>query len=187
MFASRSSPGVGRNAVPVRSAILGAALAVMVLVATVTFGASLHSLVSHPAPLRMELELRAQRRRRLRRHPPATGDPLLNHDPYVQAWSGAYFDDLTSTAKRSRPRREPRRPVQPPILSGHGSTAADQVVLGAITLAQLHKHVGDSVTFRTPAPARRQLQIVGTATMPTIGGPGPHLEMGIGAARCLHR
>ena len=41
-------PGVGRNAVPVRSAILGAALAVIVVVATVTFSASLNSLVSHP-------------------------------------------------------------------------------------------------------------------------------------------
>ena len=42
-------PGGGRNAVPVRSAILGAALAVVVVVATVTFGASLDTLVSHPA------------------------------------------------------------------------------------------------------------------------------------------
>src|SRR6202035_5101488 len=29
--------------------------------------------------------------------------------------------------------------------------------------------------------AETRLQIVGTATMPTIGGPGPHLEMGTGA------
>ena len=42
-------PGVGRNAVPVRSAILGAGLAVTVVIATLTFGTSLHSLVSHPA------------------------------------------------------------------------------------------------------------------------------------------
>ena len=41
-------PGVGRNAVPVRSAILGAALAVIVVVATVTFSSSLDALVSHP-------------------------------------------------------------------------------------------------------------------------------------------
>ena len=41
-------PGAGRTSVPVRSAILGAVLAVIVAVATVTFGASLNSLVSHP-------------------------------------------------------------------------------------------------------------------------------------------
>src|ERR1035438_8700115 len=42
-------PGRGRDATPVRSAVLGAVLAVVVLVTTVTFGASLDNLVSHPA------------------------------------------------------------------------------------------------------------------------------------------
>src|SRR5205814_8426233 len=42
-------PGRGRTSVPVRSAIFGAALAMAVVVATVTFGASLDTLVSHPA------------------------------------------------------------------------------------------------------------------------------------------
>src|ERR1019366_4492841 len=46
-FALRS--GRGANAAPVRSAILGAVLAVVVLVTTVTFGASLNNLVSHPS------------------------------------------------------------------------------------------------------------------------------------------
>ena len=42
-------PGRGRSTVPVRSAIVGALIVVVVLVATVTFGASLDSLVSHPS------------------------------------------------------------------------------------------------------------------------------------------
>src|ERR1039458_3784847 len=41
-------PGIGRSAVPVRSATLGAALAITIVIATTTFGASLNSLVSHP-------------------------------------------------------------------------------------------------------------------------------------------
>ena len=41
--------GRGRTAVPVRSALLGAVLAVAVVVATVTFGSSLGTLDSHPA------------------------------------------------------------------------------------------------------------------------------------------
>ncbi len=41
--------GRGRTAVPVRSALMGAALAVAVVVATVTFGSSLDTLDSHPA------------------------------------------------------------------------------------------------------------------------------------------
>lgn len=42
-------PGDTWNSVPVRSAMLGAALAVLVVIATVTFGTSLNTLVSHPA------------------------------------------------------------------------------------------------------------------------------------------
>ncbi|HXY95311.1 MAG TPA: hypothetical protein VEP49_22825, partial [Acidimicrobiia bacterium] len=41
-------PGVGASAVPVRSAIVGAVLAITVLTATVTFAASLRTLVSRP-------------------------------------------------------------------------------------------------------------------------------------------
>jgi hypothetical protein len=49
-------PGAAGNRVPVRSAILGAVLAVVVVVSTVTFGASLRALVT-PSPLRVELDL----------------------------------------------------------------------------------------------------------------------------------
>ena len=42
-------PGVGRNTVPVRSAIFGAVLAVVIVTSTITFGASLQTLVSKPA------------------------------------------------------------------------------------------------------------------------------------------
>ena len=41
-------PRVGGTTVPVRSAIVGTALAFVVVIATVTFGASLDTLVSHP-------------------------------------------------------------------------------------------------------------------------------------------
>jgi len=40
--------GAGRDTAPVRSAVLGAVLAVVVVVASFTFGASLNSLVSQP-------------------------------------------------------------------------------------------------------------------------------------------
>jgi hypothetical protein len=49
-------------------------------------------------------------------------------------------------------------------------------------LAQLHKHIGATVTERAGSGKPTTLQIVGVDTMPTIGaGGGPHLEMGIGA------
>jgi hypothetical protein len=57
------------------------------------------------------------------------------------------------------------------------------MVLGAATLAQLHKHIGQTVAVNTGEKRPVNLQIVGTATMPAIGGSGGgglHLEMGSG-------
>jgi ABC-type antimicrobial peptide transport system permease subunit len=71
--------------------------------------------------------------------------------------------------------------VAPPILSGHAFDAPDQVVLGALTLAQLHKHIGDTVLVSSGGTASTRLRIVGTAAMPAIGSNGTHLEMGTGA------
>jgi hypothetical protein len=48
-------------------------------------------------------------------------------------------------------------------------------------LSELHKRLGDTVVV-SDGTARTHLTIVGTATMPTIGGGGEvHLEMGTGA------
>src|SRR5664280_2820552 len=78
--------------------------------------------------------------------------------------------------------------VAPPLLSGHEVEANDQVVLGALTLAQLHKQVGDTVELDTGVGKPNPLRIVGTATMPTIGGGqgNQHLEMGSGALVSSH-
>jgi FtsX-like permease family len=176
-------PGVGRNTVPVRSAIGGTALAVMVLVSTVTFGASLRALVSHPALYGWNWNYALSAGGGSGDIPQQQATRLLNQDPYLQAWSGAYAADLRIDGQTIPVLGEaPAAPVQPAILSGHQLDARDQVVLGAITLNQLHKHVGDTVTVSNAATGTVQLQIVGTATMPTIGGAGgPHLEMGVGA------
>jgi hypothetical protein len=163
-------PGRGRNATPVRSAVLGAVLAVTVLVATVTFGASLDSLVSHP-PLygwnwSDALLASFAGQEDLPSHQITT---LLNEDHDIQAWSGVNFakiklDELTVNVLAERPGAR----VEPPLLSGHGLTSSDEIVLGVATMVQLHKRVGDTVTFNNGASKPITLVIVGTATMPTI-------------------
>lgn len=176
-------PGGGRTTVPARSAILGAVLAVGVAIATVTFGASLTTLISRPALYgwNWDYELLSgyAGAQDLPEHQTAT---LLDHDPYVSAWAGIYFDSLTIDG-RSVPAigATPKAAVAPLQLSGHGLEAADEIVLGAGTLADLHKRVGDTVIVRAEHTSTR-LRIVGTATMPTIGSPGnPHPTMGNGA------
>jgi hypothetical protein len=176
--------GRGRAAVPARSAILGAVLALVVVVSTLTFGASLHTLVSRPALYGWNWDYELSGGGGVGNIPQQQSARALAHDPDIAAWSDAYFgeaqvDGITVPAFGGN--TDPR--VAPPLLSGHGIERRDQIVLGANTLAQLHRHLGDTVTATIGSrPAR--LTIVGTATLPAIGGSGGgslHLEMGTGA------
>jgi hypothetical protein len=173
-------PGGQRDPVPVRSAILGAALAVVAVVATVTFGASLSSLVSHPALYGWNWDYMLVSGGDI---PGEHVTSLLDHDPYVAQWSGAYTADFYVDGQAVPVLGEnPGTAVAPPLLSGHGLDSANQVVLGAVTLAQLHKEVGDTVEVTSGSSPARRLHIVGTAAMPVLGSNGgPHLEMATGA------
>lgn len=178
-------PGGGRDAVPVRSAILGTALAMMIVIATLTFGASLHRLVSHPTLYGWNWNYEVETRASGGAIPAPQADALLARDRYVAAWTGVYFDSMQIDG-HSVPVMGgvPRAPVGPPLLSGHTFNTSGQVVLGASTLAQLHKRVGDtvSVNYGSTPQTRTRLTIVGTATMPTVGpSVSAHPTMGTGA------
>ncbi len=175
--------GSGRDVAPVRSAVLGAVLAVVVVVTSVTFGASLNSLVSHPALYgwnwNYALLAGFSGAEDL---PAAQTAALFNHDPDVEHWAGVYFEtvQIDGQAVPALAGR-PNAAVNPTPLSGHSPQSDRQVVLGPATLAGLHKRVGDTVIANTGGPST-QLRIVGTATLPTIGGSGqPQLQMGTGA------
>jgi hypothetical protein len=172
-------PGQGRSSVPVRSAILGATMAVVVLVATVTFGASLDSLVSHPALYGWNWDYMLISGGDIPRQQVTT---LLERDHYVTQWSGIYTGLLQIDGLNVPVLGEnPNAAVAPPLLSGHGLESSDQVVLGAVTLAQLHKQLGATVKVQSAGHTAR-LRVVGTSAMPTLGSSGgQHLEMGTGA------
>jgi ABC-type lipoprotein release transport system permease subunit len=177
-------PGVGRNSVPVRSAMLGAALAVLVVIATVTFGTSLNSLVSHPALYGWNWNYELESAEGGGYIPGHEASQLLSRDPEVAAWTGVYFDSLRIDGQTVPIIGEsPPSAVAPPVQSGHALQAHNQIVLGATTLADLHKRVGDTVqaSYGTSS-TETTLRIVGTATMPAVGpGLGLHLSMGTGA------
>ena len=176
-------PGAELTAVPVRSAILGSILAVIVVVATVTFGSGLSTLVSHPALYGWNWTYDIDGGGGLGDVPGQAAAKLLNADPFVQSWTGVSYsslriDDINVPVLGSTP----GAPVAPPLLSGHGLTASNQIVLGAATLTQLHKRLGETVVVRSTHGAPVTLQVVGTATLPPIGVAGSsHLEMGTGA------
>jgi len=176
-------PGVGRSAVPVRSAILGAILAVMVVVSTITFGASMATLVSHPALYGWNWSFDIDGGGGLGDIPSHHAATLLNADPYVAAWTGVYFSTLAIDGVNLPVMGgSPHAAVGPALLSGHAFDQPNEVVLGATTLAQLHRKVGGTVRVSGPGSSHTTLTIVGTATMPAIGVVGSsHLEMGQGA------
>jgi hypothetical protein len=182
-------PGRGRTAVPVRSVLVGAVLAVLVLVATLTFASGFHTLVSHPALYGWNWDDAIVCPSECN-FPPAA-QKLLDRDPDVAGWAGYNFatvqiDGQTVPALLV----QPGAGVAPPILSGHDLTATDQVVLGAGTLAALHRNVGDTVSLSYGSPQDypiyvppTPIKVVGSATMPAIGDSegGLHPSMGIGA------
>ena len=180
--------GRGRTAVPVRSALVGGVLAVVVVVATVTFGSGLSTLVSHPALYGWNWNYAIDSPGG-NNVPPITRQ-LLDRDPDVASWSGFGFaniqiDGQTVPALMASANAK----VGPPILSGHAIRAKNQIVLGAATLAQLHAKIGDKVvaSYGSPNDAPvylppTNLVVVGTATMPAVGTSGAlHPSMGTGA------
>jgi ABC-type lipoprotein release transport system permease subunit len=175
-------PGTGSNTAPVRSAILGTVFALMIVTSTITFGASLHTLVAKPSLYGWNFTYEMNGGGGLGDIPSAGAAKLLGRDPYVATWSGIYFGLLKIDGQNVPVMgATPHAKVSPPVLTGHGFEDLNQIVLGTATLKQLHKHVGDSVAVSSGATTTT-LRIVGTATLPTIGvGGSTHLEMGSGA------
>ncbi len=180
--------GRGRSAVPVRSIIGGTVVAVAMVVATLTFASGFSTLISRPPLYGWNWTYLLNPSNDV----PPKALSLLNHDPQVAEWSGADYTDLQiDGVELPILLQSPHAKVSPPILTGHGLETSDQIVLGAATLNQLHKRVGDTVTislgtkknapyYIPPTP----LVIVGTATLPAVGYASfvaEHTSMGTGA------
>ena len=173
--------GDGRQSSPVRSAVVGAVVAVTVVVATFIFGSSLNTLVQRPPLYGWNWNVVMAAAGGVGVMPQKQTVKELNADPDVAAWSGVDFAQLQIDGKTvSVLGVNPGASVVPPILSGHGIESAGQVVLGSVTLAQLHKRVGGTVRVSDATGKSTTLRIVGTATFPAVGGQ-QHTELGTGA------
>jgi hypothetical protein len=184
--------GSGRTAVPVRSALLGTSLAVVLAVATVTFGSSLQTLVTHPPLYGWNWTYMLSQVGSGGGNVPPQAFTLLAHDSEVAAYTGISYNDAELDG-HNIPFLfgQAHAKVTPAILSGHAVENTHQIVLGAATMAQLHKHLHDPVFVSYGAPEdapiylpRTRLVIVGTATMPAVGFASivsDHTSMGTGA------
>jgi hypothetical protein len=185
-FAFDSGAGRGRRAVPARSALSAAVLAVAIVMTTLTFGASLSALVSRPALYGWNWSYALASNHGPAAVPSQQVGNGLRAVPGVAAWATVSMvtADLNGQAVPVL-LGDPGAAVAPPILSGHPVTGRNQVVLGPATLAALHQHVGGTVSLTVAGPGlrlRAPLTIVGTATMPTVGlSDVQHTSMGTGA------
>ena len=181
-------PGQGRTSVPVRSALVGAVLAVAVVLSALTFASSLGTLVSHPPLYGWNWDYMLSTSNDV----PPQSLKALDHDPDVAAWSGAdLFPVQIDGQFVPSIVANPNARVAPPVLSGHGLGADNEVVMGSATLALLHKHVGETVYLSEGTPRSAPfyipptpLVVVGTATFPAIGYSSiiaSHPSMGTGA------
>jgi predicted lysophospholipase L1 biosynthesis ABC-type transport system permease subunit len=163
-----------RDPVPVRSAILGSAVAVVVVLATVVFASSLNNLVTHP-PLygwnwNYALLSGFSGDEDLPAHQTAA---LLEHDRFVTAATGVYFAKVSIDGQVTSSIGAPlHASVGPTLLSGHGLAGPHEIVLGPSTMDALGKRLGQTVEFDSGSAKPVRLVIVGTATMPAIVGGG---------------
>ena len=175
-------PGSGRQAVPVRSALLATVAAVTAVVAAVTFDTSLAGLASHPARYGWNSDVVIQsgggyalRQKMLHRQ--------LDGQPEVAAWSEYAFTQLSIDGRMIPVLgvQHQTGAVQPPTISGQPLTSRGQIELGTQTLSELGKKAGDTVRIGSGSTAQRAT-ITGTVTLPSFGlATAEHVSLGRGA------
>jgi hypothetical protein len=177
------APGSGQRSVPVLSTLGGSIVAATAMAAAVVFSASLSSLSSHPARYGWSWDVLIQAQGGFGSLSPGVMTRLVDGQPSVAGWSELAFTQLPVDG-----RIIPVMGIQhhlgnvaPPTTSGQPLSGPDQVELGATTLAELGKNIGDTVTVGSP-PHARLMTIAGVVTLPSIGPVlTEHVSLGRGA------
>ena len=171
------------NGTAARTTFVGGTVAAIAVVAAVVFGTSLSGLVSHPARFGWNWDRMLIAEAGYGSLEPPTVARLVRTEPAIAGWSLLAFGTLTIDGRELPVLAVDRHgaSVDPPVVSGRTARAAGEIALGALTLRQLHKHVGDDVAVGSGGDARR-LTVVGTVTLPSIGlGGSDHTSLGRGA------
>jgi hypothetical protein len=173
--------GPGGYSRPARPSIFGTVVALIVLVGSVVFGASLSNLIAHPPLYGWNWDTEILAGSGYGNIPLPQVRQMLDHDPDIAAWSGAYFDSVGINGHSVPVIAMTSAQVSPPILAGHEVAGPAQIVLGPQTLALVGGHIGGTVRVFN-GKTTLTMSVVGTTTMPAIGvGHGIHSSLGAGA------
>ncbi len=176
-------PGRGRAALPVRSTLATAIIGVAVLAGAVVFSSSLDHLLDTPRLYGANWDAYVTSNQGAGTSvDPAL--PVLEADPRVEAISagdagvpiavnGVKADGIAVDAVRGPS-------LMPEALNGRRPTGDREVMLGTLTLATLHKHIGDTVALSfAEVPKPQTFTIVGSAVFPSLSDT---LTLGRGTA-----
>jgi putative ABC transport system permease protein len=175
--------GSGRQAVPVLSTLGGSVVAVTAMVAAVVFSSSLTDLSGHPARYGWNWDVLVQAEGSWGSFNPGTLAHLVGGQPGVAGWSEMAFAQLPVDGRYIPVAGLQRElgTVAPPTTAGQPLSGPDQVELGASTLAELGKKLGDTVNVGS-APYARKVTITGIVTLPSVGvSETDHVSLGRGA------
>jgi hypothetical protein len=175
-------PGDGATAVPVRSVIFAGIIAIVTIVAALTFGTNFRELLHTPSLYGWTWDSTIFDSSGYGNLNPAGTHQLLDGKPEIAGWSGAYFGaDSIGGTNVPLMGMDLGSTVVPPLLHGRMIAAQDEVVLGPATASALGKQIGDTVPIGVGTNLT-SLRVVGIATFPTIGIlHGAHTSLGVGA------
>ena len=175
-------PGRGRTAVPVRSALVGTAVAVAAVVTAVTFATNLQRLVTTPSLYGQDWDLALDTG--FGAVPLNRAAAVLDGNPSVTGYAGGRYGEVTvdgqvvPAAGIDLLQGDP----YPTLLEGRPVEHADEIVLGSTSLRRLGRTVGDSVSVNV-AGEISPMRVVGRAVFPRLGrGSFPPTGLGEGAA-----
>jgi FtsX-like permease family len=165
------SAGRGASSVPVQSALVGFTLAVGLLVATLGFSASLQRLLDSPPLYGWTWDIKTGA--------PALPDlgglviPALQADSDIDAVAAgtAIQMDLEDHRVDALAMTLAKGALSPAIVDGRAPRQIGDIVVGAKTLHDIGKDLGDTVTARIGKRSVR-MKLVGTAVFPPFGDVG---------------
>lgn len=166
--------GRGKNAVPVRSAFVGAVFGVAGITTALVFAASLNHLVKTPQLYGWNWDVKVE---------VPTADPCVDVRDYGLAKDPAVKADGVVCPANSDPEIDGRPvtvwgftslhgTIDPTIVAGRAARGPREIALGAVTLSALGKRIGDTVKVRGPHRTL-EYRVVGRLVLPTMDAPQP--------------
>jgi hypothetical protein len=169
-------PGRGASSVPVRSGFAGMVFGVAGVTAVLVFAGSLSHLVATPRLAGWTWDLKAEVPTPEGRQAVCTNESQFGLDG-VRGVAAVAAVCIQSVQVEGRPVSvwgidTLRGSTELEIVSGRAPSQPDEVALGAVTLRDAHKHIGDTVSVHGDR-ATRTFRVVGQVVLPSITEPQP--------------